>query len=28
VNLIGKITENIEVFSKIKSGLKIRVEKI
>ncbi|HDO41709.1 MAG TPA: hypothetical protein ENH03_02275 [Candidatus Bathyarchaeota archaeon] len=28
VNLIGKITENIEVFSKIKSGLKIRIEKI
>jgi len=28
VNLIGKITENMEVFSKIKSGLKIRVEKI
>lgn len=28
VNLIGRITENVEIFRKIKSGLKIRVEKI
>lgn len=28
VNLIGRITENVEIFKRIKSGLKIRVEKI
>jgi len=28
VNLIGKITENVKIFSKVKSGLKVRVEKI
>jgi hypothetical protein len=28
VNLIGQITENMETFSRIKSGTKIRVEKI
>ncbi len=28
VNLIGRITENVEIFSKTRSGLKIKVEKI
>jgi hypothetical protein len=28
VNIIGQITENLEIFSKIKSGTKIRVERI
>ncbi|MEM1543672.1 MAG: cyclophilin-like fold protein [Candidatus Bathyarchaeia archaeon] len=28
VNLIGQITENIEVFNNVKSGIKIKVEKI
>ena len=27
VNILGKITGNLEVFSKVKSGTKIRVEK-
>lgn len=28
VNLVGKITNNLELFAKIKSGTKIRVEKV
>lgn len=28
VNLVGQITENIEVFNDVKSGTKIKVEKI
>jgi len=28
VNLIGQITENIDMFSKVRSGMKIRVERI
>jgi len=27
VNILGKITENLELFSRVKSGTKIRVEK-
>ncbi|MEM3577229.1 MAG: cyclophilin-like fold protein [Candidatus Bathyarchaeia archaeon] len=26
VNILGKVTENLEIFSKVKSGTKIRVE--
>jgi hypothetical protein len=28
VNVVGKITENLELFRKVKSGTRIRVEKI
>jgi hypothetical protein len=28
VNLVGKITSNLELFAKLKSGTKIRVEKV
>jgi hypothetical protein len=28
VNLVGKITSNLELFAKLKSGTKVRVEKI
>lgn len=28
VNVLGKITKNIELFNKVKSGAKIRVEKL
>ncbi len=28
VNLIGRIVENVEIFSEVKSGVKIRVEKL
>ena len=28
VNLVGRITENLEVFSRVKSGVKIRVERV
>ncbi|MCW4020773.1 MAG: cyclophilin-like fold protein [Candidatus Bathyarchaeota archaeon] len=28
VNLIGKVTENLEIFSQVKSGTKIRIERI
>lgn len=28
INLIGQVTDNIEVFSKVKSGTKIKVERI
>ncbi|MEM3642052.1 MAG: cyclophilin-like fold protein [Candidatus Bathyarchaeia archaeon] len=27
VNILGKVTENLELFSKVKSGTKIRMEK-
>ena len=27
VNFIGKVTENLEIFSQVKNGMKIRVEK-
>jgi hypothetical protein len=27
VNILGEITENLEVFSRVKSGMKIKVEK-
>jgi hypothetical protein len=27
VNVLGKITENLQVFSRVKSGMKIKVEK-
>ena len=27
VNILGKVTKNLELFSKVKSGTKIRVEK-
>lgn len=28
VNLIGQVTENIDIFNKVKSGMKIEVERI
>lgn len=28
VNILGKVTKNLELFSKVKSGMKIRVEKL
>jgi len=28
VNIIGQITKNLEIFSQVKSGMKIRVERI
>ena len=28
VNLVGRVTKNLEVFQKVKSGAKIRVEKL
>jgi len=28
VNILGRVTKNLEVFAKVKSGTKIRVEKI
>ena len=28
VNPVGRVTENLEIFSRVKSGTKIRVEKI
>jgi len=28
VNVLGRVTKNLELFAKVKSGTKIRVEKI